>query len=180
MPLEDVLDLPCRDEWSTDDLLSTFAIERGAFHDILHLHALTKATLGFLTAKAARPDVYRAGSMIIRAVQASQVPWAFRPPHQGPIPGADQEGIWIKMNEKANLSLMGEVHQAEDSTEAEDVEEEEQEGGSQSDDVDDGSDEGNANPTRFTSAFGALAVEDAEDSSEDEDNESDNQEDGKS
>jgi hypothetical protein len=34
MPLEDVLDLPSRDEWSTDDLLSIFAIERGAFRGI--------------------------------------------------------------------------------------------------------------------------------------------------
>lgn len=29
MPLEDVLELPTREEWSTDDLLSTFAVERG-------------------------------------------------------------------------------------------------------------------------------------------------------
>ena len=29
MPLEEVLELPAQDQWSTDDLLSTFAIERG-------------------------------------------------------------------------------------------------------------------------------------------------------
>ena len=49
---------------------------------------------GFLTAKAARPDVYRSGSMLIRAFQSSQIPWCFRPsPRQ--IRGIEQDGIWI-------------------------------------------------------------------------------------
>jgi hypothetical protein len=34
---------------------------------------------GFLTAKAARPDLYRAGSLVIRGLQASLIPWSFRP-----------------------------------------------------------------------------------------------------
>lgn len=108
--------------------------------------------------------------MIIRAVQASQIPWAFRPPNQAPIAGAEEEGIWIKRSEKANPSLLGGVQLAEDSTEAEEVDGEdeivassEHDSGSEGDEA-----EPVAVPTRFTSAFGALAVDEVEDSSGEE------------
>lgn len=47
-----------------------------------------------MTAKAARPDVYRAGSMIIRAFNSSQIAWSFRADIE-PVPNVDQEGIWL-------------------------------------------------------------------------------------
>lgn len=50
---------------------------------------------GFLTAKAARPDVYRAGSMIIRAFHSSQIAWSFRSSMEE-VPNVHQEGIWLK------------------------------------------------------------------------------------
>jgi hypothetical protein len=87
MPLERILDLKMPEEvmddrlgevWSTDSLLATLALDRG-----------------FLTAKAARPDVYRAGSMLLRAFHSSQVAWAFRPlPEE--VPGALQKGLWLE------------------------------------------------------------------------------------
>ncbi|KAK9897365.1 P-loop containing nucleoside triphosphate hydrolase protein [Cystobasidium minutum MCA 4210] len=86
MPLEEILDLKMPGEllddrkgevWSTDTLLGTLALDRG-----------------FLTAKAARPDVYRAGSMIIRAFHSSQIAWSFRPTVDE-IASIHQEGIWI-------------------------------------------------------------------------------------
>lgn len=58
---------------------------------------------GFLTAKAARPDLYRAGSLVIRGLQASLIPWSFRPPlvasggnsHSSLSSAVHQEGIYL-------------------------------------------------------------------------------------
>ena len=69
---------------------------------------------GFLTAKAARPDVYRSGSMLIRAFQSSQIPWSFRPsPNQ--IADIEQDGIWITQDgqQQGRLDLTEEVEQEE-------------------------------------------------------------------
>lgn len=110
MPLERILDLKMPEElvderqgvvWSTDTLLATFALDRGmipTFHSTVgNIYSLlTQSTYfsGFLTAKAARPDVYRSGSMLIRAFHASQIAWAFRPTIEE-VPDIHQEGIWL-------------------------------------------------------------------------------------
>lgn len=51
---------------------------------------------GYLTAKAARPDLYRAGAEIIRALQSSAILWAFKPPAQGSfVEEGASNGIWL-------------------------------------------------------------------------------------
>jgi hypothetical protein len=52
---------------------------------------------GFITAKAGRPDLYRAGAQILRSLHTSAVPWGFRPPFRGDVSNqGQQEGVWIK------------------------------------------------------------------------------------
>ncbi|KZV83143.1 P-loop containing nucleoside triphosphate hydrolase protein [Exidia glandulosa HHB12029] len=62
-------------EWTAMDIMTAFA-ERN----------------GWMTAKAGRPDVMRAGNALMRALAEGRIKWAFRPP------GDDTEtetGIWI-------------------------------------------------------------------------------------
>lgn len=108
MPLEKILDLKMPEEliddkrgaiWSTDTLLATFALDRGESHSTpLEGHCIhadqRQYDAGFLTAKAARPDVYRSGSMLIRAFYSSQIAWSFRPTTEE-VPQVRQEGIWL-------------------------------------------------------------------------------------
>lgn len=51
----------------------------------------------FITAKAGRPDLYRAGAQILRSLHTSSLPWGFRPPFRGDVSNqGQQEGVWIK------------------------------------------------------------------------------------
>lgn len=115
---------------------------------------------GFLTAKAARPDIYRAGSLVIRSMQASQIPWCFRPdrnPSQLVSQPEEQriafEGIWIKdwkrhraspgvrLNEGDQMLERGEEHDGPDSDRATESEYDDEEASSDEgllDDDDDG------------------------------------------
>ena len=88
MPLEEILQVEKLEEdreemWSTDSLLAALAVQRG-----------------FLTAKAARPDLYRAGSMVIRGIQASLIPWSFRPSTASSDRNAviEQQGIYLPLS----------------------------------------------------------------------------------
>jgi ribosome biogenesis GTPase A len=75
MPLEEILKLKHTDlddfageepYWTADTLLTAYAISQG-----------------FVTAKAGRPDLYRAGAFIMRQIHSSAIPWGFWPPSNG-------------------------------------------------------------------------------------------------
>lgn len=98
MPLEKALNLPTEQAFSTDSLLSSYAIDRGEDMHTLRVDRNIRAEplrAGYLTAKAARPDIYRAGSLILRAVQSSQIPWSFQPPEVASSVDQRQEGVWL-------------------------------------------------------------------------------------
>lgn len=89
IPLEKILKLVHPDEddmtrdedptWTTDEILSEYALQ-----------------LGFVTSKAGRPDLYRAGAFILRQLHASSIPWGFRPPFEGDAAAqGDQEGLYL-------------------------------------------------------------------------------------
>lgn len=91
MPLESILKLihPDADDlslshdggtsWTTDEILSEYATQQN-----------------FVTAKAGRPDLYRAGAFLLRQLHASSIPWGFRPPFAGDAAAqGDQEGIYL-------------------------------------------------------------------------------------
>ncbi|GAA6025726.1 hypothetical protein JCM10207_008890 [Rhodosporidiobolus poonsookiae] len=60
---EFTLDEPeAQGHWTTDDILVAYALQQN-----------------FVTAKVGRPDIYRAGSSILRLLHASTIPWGFRP-----------------------------------------------------------------------------------------------------
>ncbi|KIK96377.1 hypothetical protein PAXRUDRAFT_10847 [Paxillus rubicundulus Ve08.2h10] len=66
-------------------------------NDIMIAYAEKK---GWVTAKAGRPDIHRAGNAILRLVAEGKIPWAFWPPG-GPSSVADANaydgnGIWLK------------------------------------------------------------------------------------
>ncbi|KAM0746380.1 P-loop containing nucleoside triphosphate hydrolase protein [Meredithblackwellia eburnea MCA 4105] len=71
--------------WTTDAILTAFAQQQG-----------------FITAKAARPDLYRAGSVILRQLHSSVIPWGYEPPLSSSPNFRDveavveREGLWIK------------------------------------------------------------------------------------
>ncbi|CAA7265899.1 unnamed protein product [Cyclocybe aegerita] len=106
--------------------------------DILTAYADAK---GWVTAKAGRPDVHRAGNAILRAVAEGRIGWAFWPPgtplDQVASGGGPEQGIWIPRGDVADEETEpesdGEVdvgegqHQAlsneEDSIEEDDEEE---------------------------------------------------------
>jgi len=68
---------PYEIKWTAMDIMTAYALRRG-----------------WLTAKAGRPDVNRAGNAILRAVAESRVQWAFWPPGSEPS-RTRMCGIWI-------------------------------------------------------------------------------------
>ncbi|KAI9199722.1 uncharacterized protein BJ171DRAFT_517612 [Polychytrium aggregatum] len=61
-------------EWSAWKICEAFAIQRG-----------------FLTARAARPDVYRAANLILRMACEGKIPWAYRPAGYFSLQTRDEE-----------------------------------------------------------------------------------------
>lgn len=135
--------------WTTDALLSTYAQRNG-----------------FLTAKAGRPDIYRAGAFILRQMHNSAIPWAFRPPASGSKP--PKEGIFLEGFKSKSTSATSEAARAlmeEESEEEEEEEEEESEEESEDED-DDEAEKGVVSALR--SAFSMLEVEGGSDEEESE------------
>ncbi|TFK30919.1 GTPase [Coprinopsis marcescibilis] len=69
--------------------------------DILTSYALSK---GWLTAKAGRPDVNRAGNAILRALAEGRISWGFWPPGSSP-PRDDGLGIWIPSSDPTRMEF---------------------------------------------------------------------------
>ncbi|TRM66076.1 hypothetical protein BD626DRAFT_397642 [Schizophyllum amplum] len=95
---------PATSQWSAMDILTAYAEKKG-----------------WLTAKAGRPDVHRAGNAILRMVAEGRIRWGYWPPgtDEGKIrgtAGADGVGIWIP-----GLDAMD-----DEESEEEDVEEEQE------------------------------------------------------
>lgn len=205
MPLEKILDLNMPEElvddrqgvvWSTDTLLATFALDRGRFNlSLIVLNAESIRLIsyhflpGFLTAKAARPDVYRSGSMLIRAFHTSQIAWSFRP-SMWEVPDIHQEGIWLPDFQAGKAGDIGSVASNLVALETTDVGEttgfddasseeasEISEGESENEDEESeeyGDDNSNPGPTpsttgQRTSAFALLALDDGGEGDEGDD-----------
>lgn len=146
--------------WTADLLLSHYALSQG-----------------FITAKAGRPDLYRAGAFIMRQLHSSAIPWAFTPPldsRRVPVP---REGIYLRgfnprsaSAAKENLLRMMRDENGEESGSEEDRTgdegEEGEESGSGSED-EDGSAEGNA-VVAVRSAFAALMNPETDSEQEDD------------
>ncbi|EIW87030.1 P-loop containing nucleoside triphosphate hydrolase protein [Coniophora puteana RWD-64-598 SS2] len=73
--------------------------------DIMTAYALAK---GWVTAKAGRPDVNRAGNAILRIVAEGRIPWAFWPPDvKNPNEEDNGAGIWrSKQSQEHELDIM--------------------------------------------------------------------------
>ncbi|KAM0788802.1 hypothetical protein ACM66B_002890 [Microbotryomycetes sp. NB124-2] len=146
------------DAWTTDRILVEYALQQD-----------------FVTAKAGRPDVYRAGAQILRHLHSSAIPWTFRPPSDlDKSVAGDQrieltEGIWLKdfvprADAQVARSVVGTTEGEEDDDEDDDdgvtSEEEEEE------DSEAGADQ--AAVAAVKSAFSALEVEEADESDDTE------------
>lgn len=199
MPLETIVSLEKEAQlFSTDEVLSTYALNRGesqfarsgkiptSSHSSSNWltdglsHRLV-ASSGFLTAKAARPDVYRAGAMIIRSFQASQIPWAFVPPgtFSSHASSSESNGIWLEDFQPSSMSDDQLEHNAEEYASTSGAEhlsdsaEEDAKSGSESEaSSDDAEEDDEENPDNDTATVGgAFALLGVEDSRSDDDEE---------
>ncbi|KAF9245794.1 P-loop containing nucleoside triphosphate hydrolase protein [Melanogaster broomeanus] len=69
-------------KWTANDIMTAYAEKKG-----------------WVTAKAGRPDVHRAGNAILRLVAEGKIPWAFWPsgtPSSVIDTSSDGDGIWLK------------------------------------------------------------------------------------
>ncbi|GJJ08596.1 hypothetical protein Clacol_002815 [Clathrus columnatus] len=65
-------------QWTTMNVLTAFAVHKG-----------------WLTAKAGRPDINRAGNYILRSLAEGRIRWAFWPPEAEGVPITRDSGIWL-------------------------------------------------------------------------------------
>ncbi|KAH8930147.1 P-loop containing nucleoside triphosphate hydrolase protein [Atractiella rhizophila] len=156
LPLEQILQLPLRTQaWTTDDILGTYAESQG-----------------FITAKAGRPDIYRAGHAILRAMHAGAIKWAFSPNIQESSTGVEEgkEGIWLKEFQGTEIMEgLGEDHEHEEVSSM-DESGEDRTADSSDDSEEEGSEEMEGILIPTTSAFSFLNVE-GQESGEDDDEE---------
>ncbi|KDR85475.1 hypothetical protein GALMADRAFT_52603 [Galerina marginata CBS 339.88] len=143
--------------------------------DILTAYADSK---GWVTAKAGRPDIHRAGNAILRSLAEGRLAWAFWPPDTTPeeiaaIGGGDQgHGIWIPQGDNTDY---GSDPESEDEREEENdhrstaTEDQAEEAGGETSEADEVI-TGGAGVGRF----GALAINDNEDIGRSESEDSEN------
>ncbi|KAG6841763.1 hypothetical protein C0991_007092 [Blastosporella zonata] len=125
----------------------------------------------WVTAKAGRPDIHRAGNAMLRAMAEGRVGWAFWPP------GTETRTISASMEEQGNGIWIPQATSVEDGTDEDsDYEEVDSEDDlalaptKQAEDIDEDSDEDDEDdggPVTGFSRFGALAIEEDEESDED-------------
>lgn len=197
MPLEKILKLrhPDLDEysfddppgWTADDLLSEYATSQGTLVLLLLLLLLLPLLApsrlvadhprhaGFITAKAGRPDLYRAGAFVLRLLHSSTIPWGFRPPFQGDASEqGQQDGIWIqdfkaRASNADALARESELVRSGDETSGDEEDEEEQGSEEERDsEEEEESEEDRKAVAAVRGAFAALMVEGGDDSDEDE------------
>ncbi|KAF6766670.1 GTPase [Ephemerocybe angulata] len=132
--------------------------------DILTVYATTK---GWVTAKAGRPDIHRAGNAMLRSLAEGRVSWGFWPPGtESEHCGADGAGVWISDREFVDSDTESEQEPEDeesgtgadsdsDATDGEESESEEEEESNEED-------EGGQNVG--IGRFGALAIDLGEES----------------
>jgi len=140
--------------WTAMDVLTAFANAKG-----------------WVTARAGRPDINRAGNAILRALAEGRIRWAFWPP------GADLsmlsetgDGVWIQSDSDAAVESGSdeEEEEAEQDHVSESGEDASEEGGGDLSDGDEDEEE-QSNGASLGGRFGALVLEDAgADSTEEE------------
>ncbi|KAF9654183.1 P-loop containing nucleoside triphosphate hydrolase protein [Thelephora ganbajun] len=122
--------------------------------DVLTAYAGAK---NWVTAKAGRPDVNRAGNAILRALAEGRIRWAFWPPGTDPsVHDKAGDGIWIRSGDDAAGVGDSESDDGEEEVEQDPVLDSGGEGSEEEEDEDEGGDE-----TNIGGRFGALALEDA-------------------
>ncbi|KAK4057880.1 hypothetical protein OIO90_001099 [Microbotryomycetes sp. JL221] len=147
--------------WTTDEILMQYALQQD-----------------FVTAKAGRPDIYRAGAYILRQLHSSQIPWAFQPPDEHMSIGINgrvqtTKGIWLTgfVAKASSTTAMrsGAVTTEDEGTHVEGTEEEEEDDDSDEEEEEDSEAEADeAAATAVQSAFAALEVEQGEGSDSDD------------
>ncbi|KAF7966429.1 hypothetical protein HWV62_38412 [Athelia sp. TMB] len=134
--------------------------------DVLTAYADQK---GWVTAKAGRPDVGRAGNAILRAVAESRVKWAFWPP------GTDVNAIKSEMDEGNGIWIAHAVEDGESESEDEDEElpsSEASAGHSDIEEQEEDEEDDDAPPVSVgVGRFDALVLDENEDGDESEDDE---------
>lgn len=146
--------------WTADSILTAYALSQG-----------------FLTAKAGRPDLYRAGAFVMRQIHSSAIPWSFVPPAGRDKVPRPKEGIYLSGFNPRSISATQEaVRRAREQENEEESGSEESRAGSEEDeqDAEDDEDEDGAEGdavAAIQSAFAGLEVEGGEDSDEEEDEE---------
>lgn len=127
---------------------------------------------GFITAKAGRPDLYRAGAFVLRQLHSSSIPWAFRPPFEGDAAAQDQIGIFIPdfeakastaEKERRARMLVGDEESEDDEPSEEELSESADSEAESEDSADDNA------ITAIRSAFAALEVESGSDGDDSDD-----------
>ncbi|KAF9535676.1 hypothetical protein CPB83DRAFT_779796 [Crepidotus variabilis] len=150
--------------------------------DILTAYADSK---GWVTAKAGRPDVHRAGNAILRALAEGRIGWAFWPPEtlskELSMNSSPEQGLWIPRGDK----IEEDDHRDEDGADLSDSESDDpkstrkradsasEEGDSEADDEEDEEEDDDTGPGETTvkstaGRFGALAIGSGDDESEEE------------
>ncbi|KAF8913137.1 hypothetical protein CPB84DRAFT_1760427 [Gymnopilus junonius] len=127
--------------------------------DILTAYADAK---GWVTAKAGRPDIHRAGNAILRSLAEGRIKWAFWPPDMSAEQisaengGIQGNGIWVPQS-----SPVDDESEPESLPES-DAEENVQRTDTTEEVVESSEDEGNATGIVDGGRFGALAINDDE------------------
>ncbi|PFH49804.1 hypothetical protein AMATHDRAFT_146756 [Amanita thiersii Skay4041] len=133
--------------------------------DILVAYAHAKR---WVTAKAARPDVHRAGNAILRLLSEGKIGWAFWPPrteaHVLEAENGAQNGIWIpRFSGDLAEDSPSDTEAPANETPSEDSSEESQDGAL--DDIEEASDDANLQTT--SGRFSALIIDEQEDEEDD-------------
>ncbi|KAJ3503451.1 hypothetical protein NLJ89_g8424 [Agrocybe chaxingu] len=131
--------------WTTMDILTAYADARG-----------------WVTAKAGRPDMHRAGNAMLRAVAEGRIGWAFWPPgtplDQVAAGGGPEQGIWVPRGDIANEDTEPESDGEVDIVESQHQASSNEEGSIEEDDEEELDDVPDAEIPVGVGRFGALAI----------------------
>ncbi|OAX43025.1 P-loop containing nucleoside triphosphate hydrolase protein [Rhizopogon vinicolor AM-OR11-026] len=174
LPLETILDLtypstntaPLEDKRTWRDGKQSIAKNtdvRWTATDIMIAYANKK---GWVTAKAGRPDIHRAGNAILRFVAEGKIAWAFRPPETDltTVGCNEGNGIWVMRGAEQHDQDLdeGDDDESGDETDVEEIESSDDESEQESEeDVGEDANSQNADVKSTTfSRFSVLAIDD--------------------
>ncbi|THH10976.1 hypothetical protein EW145_g973 [Phellinidium pouzarii] len=133
--------------------------------DILMAYANKK---GWITAKAGRPDINRAGNSLLRELADGRIRWAFYPPDADLSDSSSHNGVWIKQEDALNADTSSDELGYLDSDSSQSESEESEAFEEEEDDVDANVENVKAHSHRPSGAgmFFALALEDSAEDTE--------------